>query len=154
MTTRQTENIVSNINVNVFFREFTFSNNNFIELNSNQKLEFADNVVWLDDIFFIYQIKDKAISDSDENKWFNNKVLKKGVNQIKSTLRYLKNYSGVSITNEKGHKINISEARKIIPRKIIIYTPGNSFPDTKRFIKFYESTQIGFQPWFKTLPLN
>jgi hypothetical protein len=143
MTTRATENIISQINMNVFFREFTFSKNNFVELDSNQKLEFADNVVWLDDIFFIYQIKDRALSDSDDEKWFDNKVLKKGVKQIKNTLKYLENYSGVIITNEKGHKINISEAKRITPRKIIIYTPSDSFPDAKRFIKFYDSSQIG-----------
>ena len=50
------ESIISQINSNVFFKEFTFSKNDFKELNTNQKLEFADNVVWLDTLFFIYQI--------------------------------------------------------------------------------------------------
>lgn len=143
MTIQSTEKTVSQINMNVFFKEFTFSKNDFIELNSKQKLEFADNVVLLDNIFFIYQIKDRALTANDDEKWFDNKVLKKGVRQIKNTLDYLENHKGITIINEKGHKINISEAEKTTPRKIIIYTPSNSFPDNKRFIKFYESSEVG-----------
>ena len=48
------ENIISIINSNVFFKEFTFSKNDFKELDTKQNLEFADNVVWLDDIFFFF----------------------------------------------------------------------------------------------------
>lgn len=143
MKTNGTENIVAKINVNVFFNEFTFSKNDFIELKSNQKLEFADNVVWLDDIFFIYQIKDRAFSNDDDKKWFENKVLNKGVKQIKNTLKYLRDYSGILIKNEKGHIIDISQAKNSEPRKLIIYTPGNTFPEDKRQIKFYSSSQVG-----------
>ena len=85
----KTEKIVAEINTSVFFREFTFSRNNFTELNSKQKLEFADNVVWLDDIFFIYQIKDRSDLNGSSSNWFENAVLTKAVRQIKSTLRYL-----------------------------------------------------------------
>ena len=48
------ENIISIINSNVFFKEFTFSKNDFKELDTKQNLEFADNVVWLNDIFFFF----------------------------------------------------------------------------------------------------
>ncbi|GHV59918.1 hypothetical protein FACS1894182_14670 [Bacteroidia bacterium] len=52
----KTENIISKINTNVFFNEFTFSKNDFKSLDLKQQLEFADNVVWLDDLLFIYSI--------------------------------------------------------------------------------------------------
>ena len=52
MENNKTENVVSQINSNIFFKEFTFSKNDFKHLDEKQKLEFADNVVWLDDIFF------------------------------------------------------------------------------------------------------
>lgn len=48
------ENSISTINTNVFFNEFTFCKNDFKALNSKLQLEFADNVVWLDDLLFIY----------------------------------------------------------------------------------------------------
>ncbi|KAB2887862.1 MAG: hypothetical protein F9K32_18530 [Desulfobulbaceae bacterium] len=143
MESNPTETTVSLINVNVFFKEFSFSKNDFIDVETNQMQEFADNVVWLDDIFFIYQIKDRKPSDSDDIKWFENKVLKIGVRQIKKTLQYLNTCTQVTITNAKGHKVNISEAKKNSPRKIIVYTPGNLFPEHKRFIKFYESGEVG-----------
>lgn len=101
MAFNPTETTISLINTNVFFREFTFSKNDFIDTEINQKQQYADNVVWLDDIFFIYQIKDRKPTDSDDKKWFENKVLKKGVQQIKRTLQYLNTCNEVTITNDK-----------------------------------------------------
>lgn len=138
------ENLISIINSNVFFKEFTFSKNDFKELNTKQNLEFADNVVWLDEIFFIFQIKERENETGDDKKWFENKVLNKGVKQIKSTLKYLENYPEILIENEKGHKLNISNVRgNNVSKKIIIYKPNKEFPSEIRQIKFYESSEIG-----------
>lgn len=41
----KTENIISKINSNIFFKEFTFSKNDFKSLDLSQQFEFADNVV-------------------------------------------------------------------------------------------------------------
>lgn len=142
MKAKTTDNIVSEINFNVFFKEFTFNKNDFI--GSNDKLEFADNIVWLDRYFFIYQIKIReSQGDTDDSAWFENKVLRKAVKQIKSTIKYLHQYPSIRIKNERGHTIDISEARKITPRKIVIYTPGEKLPKEKRFLKFYESRKVG-----------
>lgn len=144
MTHSKTERDISKINKNVFFKEFTFSKNDFKALNSNQQLEFADNVVWLDDLFFIYQIKEREGNESGDISWFENKVLKKGVKQIKSTLKYLDTYPEIFIENERGHKLNIAEAKKSNRlRKIIIYTPNLDFPEEYRRRKFYESSEVG-----------
>lgn len=138
------ENIISIINSNVFFKEFTFSKNDFKELDTKQNLEFADNVVWLDDIFFIFQIKERNNEIGDDKKWFDNKIINKGVKQIKSTLKYLENYPEILIENEKGHKLNISNVRKNIDsKKIIIYKPNKDFSEEIRHKKFYESSEIG-----------
>lgn len=102
------EKIVSQINSNVFFKEFTFSKNDFKELDSNQKLEFADNVVLLDDLLFLYQVKEQDKNSSNIKNWFENKVLKKAVRQIKSSLEYISKYPEILIENEKGHKLNIT----------------------------------------------
>lgn len=137
------ENTISQINSNVFFKEFTFSKNDFTDLNSKQKLEFSDNVVSLGDIFFVFEIKERTSNTGDEKKWFNNKVLKTAVRQIKNTHKYLESYSSIPIINEKGHTINIVEANFSDIQNIIIYSADTSFNEECRFIKCYQSDKIG-----------
>jgi len=142
MENNQTEDLVNEINQNVFFKEFTYSKNDFKITNGN--LELADHLVWLDDIFFIFQIKDRAQSEnSDDEKWFQNKVINKGVKQIKSTLKYLNDYEQIALHNNKGHVFNLVKAKQLNARKVIIYTPNQNFSDEKRNLKFYESSQAG-----------
>lgn len=151
MATTNSENIVTQINSSIFFKEFTFSKNDFKALDTNQKLEFADNVVWLDNLFFIYQIKEKEANASDQVKWFENKVLNKAVKQIKSTLKYIEAYPEITIENEKGHRLDILKAKKNLqPRNIIIYNPDKDFPEKQRHQKFYESSEIGLIHLFHT----
>ena len=151
MPTTNSENIVTEINSSVFFKEFTFSKNDFKALDTNQKLEFADNVVWLDNLFFIYQIKEKEKNTSDQIKWFNNKVLNKAVKQIKSTVGYIETYPELYVENEKGHMIDILKTKNnFSPRKIIIYNPDINFPEKQRNIKFYESSDVGLIHLFHT----
>lgn len=140
----KSENIVSQINSNVFFKEFTFAKNDFTDLNSKQKLEFSDNVIWLDDIFFIYEIKERnSKENSDDSSWFKNKILNKAVKQIKATHNYLEKYPDIPIVNEKGHKKNISEANFSRIQSVIIYSPSENFEESQRFLKFYKSTKVG-----------
>lgn len=140
----KTEKIISFINTNVFFNEFTFSRNEFTTPDGKSELQLADNVVWLDDIFFIYQIKDRSVeAEGSEIKWFENKVLKKAVKQIKGTLKYFDDYKNITIVNERGHQLNISEANPKNAKKIIVYTPTIEFPEVQRFLKFYRSKTIG-----------
>ena len=94
--------------------------------------------------FFIFQIKERNNEIGDDKKWFDNKIINKGVKQIKSTLKYLENYPEILIENEKGHKLNISNVRKNIDsKKIIIYKPNKDFSEEIRHKKFYESSEIG-----------
>ena len=48
MLSNQSEQEITQINQNVFFKEFTFDKNDFIIDNRN-KVELADNVLWLDE---------------------------------------------------------------------------------------------------------
>ena len=137
------ENIISQINSLVFFKEFTFCKNDFKDLNTNQKLEFADNVVWLDDIFWVYQIKEKENATSDDKKWFENKILNKAVKQIKNTINYFSTYPEIEIENEKGHKLDITKAKEFEQKKLIIYSADSDFSKELRNIKFYDSRDIG-----------
>lgn len=137
------EDIVSQINKNIFFKEFTFSKTDFKSLDTKQQLEFADNIVWLDDIFFVYQIKQKEANSDNYKSWFNNKILGKAVKQIKSTLSFINTHSEIIIQNEKGHRLNIAEAQNNEIKKLIIYEVDKDFPEQLRNQKFYESTSVG-----------
>jgi hypothetical protein len=118
--------------------------NDFKDLNTKQEHEFADNVVWIDDILFVFQIKDRNSSENEnDEKWFDSKILRKAIQQIKATHKYLKSYPHIEIINEKGHKKNIIEAKEDNISSIVVYTPNNSFPENKRHQKFYESKDIG-----------
>jgi hypothetical protein len=144
MSSTKSETIVAKINSSVFFKEFTYSKNDFKALDGKQQLELADNVVWLDDMLFIYQIKDREAETTDDRKWFENKIINKGVKQIKSTIRYLQTYSEINIINEKGHILNVAEAKNSPnTKKIIIYTPNPEFSEVLRNRKFYESDNVG-----------
>lgn len=142
MENNKSELLVDQVNRSVFFSEFTYSQNEFTA--GKQKLELADHVVWLDNLFFIFQIKERNPSDeSDGAKWFQNKVINKAVKQIKNTINYLDEYSHIPLTNNKGHEFNLSNAKHLQKRKVIVYHPEANFPDEKRNLKFYESSQVG-----------
>src|SRR5665648_868106 len=140
----ESEAYISALNSNFFFKEFTFSKNKFKVDLKGEELELADNVIWLDDILIITQIKERDITgDSDSDKWFKNKVKGKAVRQIKDTIRYFDIYSDILIENERGHILNICDAKKIEPFKLIIYSPDCNFSETNRSQKFYNSKQVG-----------
>lgn len=141
----ESEKYIAELNSNFFFKEFTFSSTEFKFDEKGQELQLADNVIWLDDLLLISQIKERKRSgNSDNENWFKNKVLKKAVGQIKDTISYFEIYKEISIPNERGHFLNVSEASKIEPIKLIIYAPDNQFPEKLRFQKFYKSKVIGY----------
>jgi hypothetical protein len=138
----RTEHILDQINQSVFFKEFTFSKNDFVV--HKNKLEFSDHLVWLDDIYFIFEVKDRLPSETgDDVKWFKKKILDKATGQIKNTINYLKDFQQIEIYNNKGHKLNVASANLERIKKVIVYTPGPDFPEEKRQQKFYESSSAG-----------
>lgn len=144
--TTQSENIVSKISSNVFFKEFTFDKNDFYP--ENGKKELADTVLWLGDLLFIIQVKERnpseIKSEVEENKWFENTVLKKAKVQIADSIEYLNKYAEIKIKNVRNHSIDISKANKIGINKVIVYMPNNSpISSEKKSIKFYESSKSG-----------
>ena len=54
-----TENFLSGINDNIFLREFSFNKNKF-NLNPQEEVEFADHVIWIDDLLIIFQLKERG----------------------------------------------------------------------------------------------
>lgn len=140
------ENIVSRISANVFFQEFTFDKNEFYP--NDGKKELADTVLWLGDLLFIIQIKERnpseVKSEIDENNWFKNKVLKKAKDQISNSIEYLKKYDSIPIQNIRNQTLDISNANTESINKVIIYM-SNSNKLSKEYsnMKFYESSKSG-----------
>lgn len=143
----KSENIVTRVNENIFYKEFTFDKNNFVSNDGDTK-ELADNILWLDDLLFIIQIKERNLhevkSKEDENNWFKNKVLGKAKSQIYQSLKFFQDNKKINIKNIRGHLLDISKVNLGRVKKIIIYMP-NSFliGEENKSIKFYKSKKSG-----------
>src|SRR5437660_365304 len=87
----------------LFLEEFVFARNKFSPPSASE-LEFADAVVMLGDVLFIYQIKERSPVDAGnaaaERRWFNAKVVGNGTRQVRDTLRYLQTYPEIRVPNE------------------------------------------------------
>lgn len=143
----KSENIVTRVNSNIFYKEFTFDKNNFVSDDGDTK-ELADNILWLDDLLFIIQIKERNPGDvkskEDENNWFKNKVLNRAKSQISKSLKLFQENDKINIKNIRGHLLDISKVNIGRVKKIIIYMPNSSLiSEENKSIKFYKSTQSG-----------
>jgi hypothetical protein len=126
------EALVADLNKNVFYREFSYSKNVFVQPGTEAEKEFADHVVWIGELLIIYQLKerdDESVQSEDgERKWFKNKVLRAATEQVRATLQYLKKHPAIDITNERGHVLNVSSAKVKQLVKLIIYKPSSLLP--------------------------
>lgn len=140
------EEYVKVVNDNMFLREFTF-NENELKNEDNQEIELADNIVWLDEILLLIQVKwrnpKEVGTEEQEVKWYNNKVLKNAKGQIKSTINYFEEIKNLEVENGRGFKFDLSKAPVEKSRKLIIYLPSNELPEKEKFIKFYNSRDVG-----------
>jgi hypothetical protein len=141
------EELTTKVNANIFLREFSFSKNTFSP-RPEQTLELADQVIWIDDILMVCQLKERqeepGSTAESERKWFENKVLKKAKRQIGDTLKYLKTYEKISIQNQRGHTFEINSRAISIIDKLIMYAPGKHLPEQCRRTKSYPSESAGF----------
>src|SRR5437660_1216139 len=83
------EEQLASLNEFYFFREFTFAQTTF-KPQPEKELELADNVIWLDKLLLIYQLKERESSRTSsaeaERKWYERKVLGKATKQIRDSL--------------------------------------------------------------------
>ena len=140
------EEELSKANTNHFFREFTFSKNQF-KPNPQSELELADSVIYLDDLLIVFQVKEReALPDTtpeQEKKWFKQQVLNRATRQIRDTLRYLKTYPVVEVTNGWGHVFNIAAAEIKKFCKVVLYDGNPSLPESLASTRFHESSTAG-----------
>lgn len=141
------ENQLSKINEDFFFKEFSFSRNEFTPPQSSE-LQFSDHVIWLDDLLITFQVKERNKTSQHtqerEERWFRKDVLGKAVTQIKDTLRYLKSYEQINITNARGHSFNITTADVTNIRHVILYKADEKLPLNYLMKKFHQSKSAGF----------
>ena len=140
------EEYLSELNSNVFYREFSFARNKFSPAPKSE-FEFADNVVWLNDLLVAFQLKERNISHdtnpAKEEKWFNNKVIRTATKQIRDTLAYLKDYKEIHLTNGRNHVFNVATATLKTIDKIVLYSPHDKLPQQCRFKKHHRSSSAG-----------
>jgi hypothetical protein len=95
---------------NVFMRAFSFPS---IQLprSPEDELELADRIVLLDNIGFIFQLKEReqkvASKPGDLEKWVANNVVKKAGKQVQNTRDLLRRYKGLSLVNHFGHRVYV-----------------------------------------------
>jgi hypothetical protein len=141
------EEFLSNINANIFLREFSFSENEF-NPTPGDKVEFADHVVWIDKIMFVFQVKErhepKDASEETERKWFEKKVIGLGIKQIRDTIGYLETQDSIVITNQRGHNFKVDKNRITDVVKIVIPAPSKFLPSDCWNSKYRISSSVGF----------
>ncbi len=141
------EKYISELNSNVFFREFSYARNKFSPEPKNE-LEFSDNVVWIDDLMITFQMKERNISGDTnadkEEKWFNDKVIGTATKQIRNTLGYLKDYDEIHLTNGRNHVFNVATANLKSVDSIVLYAPHDNLPNKCRYKKYHRSKSAGF----------
>ncbi len=147
------EDLLSELNRTIFYREFSFARNVFFKTPGESK-EFADHVVWLDDMLFIYQLKERETtaneSAENEQRWFERKVVGKATKQIRDTLRYLDSITHISVENQRGHTFTLSRARVNSIIKLILYKASDLLPVECRRVRHHISKTAGFihvLPW-------
>lgn len=140
------EKQISNLNEFFFFREFTYTKNRF-KRDDGQEVEVADNIICLEDIFIIFQMKERNLSDSDtksaEDNWFEKKVQRKATKQIRDTIKYLNDYDEIILNNERDDFFNIATNSVGSIQKIVLYSASDLLSIEKQNIKFYESQTAG-----------
>lgn len=139
------EKYLALINRNVFFKEFSFSKNEFVPAGQSEA-QFADHVIWIDDLLMVYQIKERSRPDGSaeaEEKWFKKKVLGEATAQVRKTLDYLASEVEIEIENQRGHRFNLASQPTAYPIKLVIYVPGSRLPESCLSKKFHISSSVG-----------
>lgn len=140
------QDALDKINSSYFFEEFTFSSNTF-KPNPNAQLELADNLVWLDDLMIIYQLKERVAqagtTAQKEHRWFHDEVVKNATRQVRDTLSYLETYPQIELRNNRGHAFNVATAQHAHAHKLVVYHPYKLLPVGCRLKKHHKSRKGG-----------
>ncbi len=109
---------------NAFLRAFSFPTLQ-LPRNPADESELADRVVFIDDIGFIVQLREReqkvASKPGDLEKWVANNIVKKAAKQVQNTRELLRSYKGLSLVNHFGHRVYVPPRDPDDLVSIIIY---------------------------------
>jgi len=131
---------------NVFMRAFSFAANQLPQTSEKQP-EIADRVLIVDDMGFIFHIREReakvAAKSADLERWVSGQVVKKGVRRIQSTRDLLASYVGLSVVNHFGHRMTVTAKNPDALVGIVIYrVPPKARPF--RAARFKQNRNGGF----------
>ena len=105
------EEFVAHQNENVFMRAFAFATDQ-LPLATSERLDLAERFVLLDEIGFVFQIKERdakvALKAGELEKWVTNQVVRKGAKEIQNTVELMRSYAGLSLVNDFGHRVSVA----------------------------------------------
>ncbi len=140
------EEELSRLNEYFFYKEFTFSNTQF-RTGDNAEVELADGLILLGRSALVFQMKERQVRDNQttesERNWFERKVKRKAVSQIRDTLRYLAEHPRIPLTNHRQHAIECDGGNLEAIHKLIVYSPSPALPADCRMVKSYVSETAG-----------
>jgi hypothetical protein len=104
------EDIRLHLNANVFTRTFSFSSAQLPVLASPRPL--ADQVVLVDGFGLVMDLCERKgrarLKSAEIERWFDNEVLRKGVDRVRNTRDLLRSYDGISLVNSRGHRVSVA----------------------------------------------
>ena len=129
-----------------FFREFTYSRNNFRPA-PGQEVELEDSLIWLGDLLIAFQLKERELvpgaSAETEKRWFERKVLRQATRQVRDTLGYLNVTKSIEVQNHRNHTFGLEFDAIRQLHKLVIYLPQEPLPEEYRRIKYHRSRTAG-----------
>ncbi len=130
------ESEISTLNSFYFLKEFTYAKNQFTV--PAGEYELADNIISLDDIMIVYQLKERGSSGTrTPEQWFNKNIIGKAKKQIKDTLLYLDQYSEIRVINQQGHEFSLSKPVNSKIHKVMLYSGIDPLPNNYKDRNFY-----------------
>lgn len=125
---------------NVFLRAYSFPTTH-LPRSADDEAELADRVVLMNNIAFIFQLKEReqkvASRPGDLERWVTSNVVKKGVKQVQNTRDLLRGYRGLSLVNHFGHRLTfaLSDPEDLVSMVIYRVPPRSRAFRAARFKK-------------------
>jgi hypothetical protein len=137
------ESSIASINANAFFPEFTFAATAFPVPGQGER-ELADHIVLIGDVGMIFQMKEREPQPSDTSdevqRWFDKKVRKKAVTQLRDTRQMLRAFGGMTLPNQAGHLVPVDPPNIDSLVGIVVYRSAIPVSAT---LRVYDSTSAG-----------
>ena len=145
---------IASHNSDIFVREFTYSKTQF-KGQDGQERELCDGAVWIGDLLILIQNKQRdpgaVTGDTDaEIRWFNKKVSKLAVDQLRDSCQFLQEEQSLPFANMRGQTLDLTKTKEQVSltHLVVIYSPSTILPATETMKKGRVSQRVGFVHFF------